>query len=516
MPTAKPKLTQAEIGKLIAAAEKLIPAEKLVPALVEAIGPVRAAKLVLTRRAIPWTKADTEAVALELYPLIPGANAKAKRRNLTAALKPCFATAARYEEVMRYALEKVTEWLDGEPADGVSSAYPSGGTVCGYGPVNNHWKIPDQTIRKILDRMQAKNVRAYKVESVGHASEDVLGKPDLLAQMKAKTLFSKAECAKRGIVYHVTLFNDNAGKNTWKNQGPSLGDRLPQCKAFIDWFAANVDPAGTFVVIVGETRTSAGKELEKYGARVLKAAGFKAGNNNGSRPQATTSFGGFPTDFFEYHPTKTSDWPKSKAAHVTSDTGAILAQLNHGGNVYGLGNPAAVSAWRAAGVAKGFAFVIYYGFDVAEYDEASIDAMSPGPAAASPQPAADGDVDLSAAVWHGAPNGSKAKVLHGTLSNLTINSTEIRYSIDKVTDSWEPHRGSKQTNQCACFFVRRNGVLVGGRFDDSTWSRKSRELKNIRGKYTGGIVPVSGEDVWFCFTDVGGTVRTNCSKVTWP
>lgn len=511
---AKPKLTYAEIKALVAAADGLFGADKLAAALVEAIGAKRARQLISTRAAIPWTKADTEAVALALYPMVPGETATAKRKALTAAMRPCFKTKARYEEVYAYVLAKLKEFLDG-PA--VSSAYPpAGATVCGYGPVNNHWKIPDQTIRRILDRMQLKNVRAYKVESVGHASEDVLGKPDLLAQMKAKTLFSKAECAKRGILYHVTLFNDNAGKNTWKNAGPSLGDRLARAKAFIDWFAASVDPAGTFVVIVGETRTSAGKELEKYGARVLKAAGFKVGNNNGSRPQATASFGGVQTDFFEYHPTKTGDWPKSKAAHVVSDTGAILAQLNQGGNVYGLGNPAAMAAWRAAGVAAGYAVVIYYGFDVAEYDEAAIDAMSPGPTAASPQPAADGDIDLSAAVWHGAPNGSKAKVLPGTLSNLTINSTEIRYSIDKVTDSWEPHRGSKQTNQCACFFVRRNGVFVGGRFDDSTWSRKSRELKNIRGKYTGGIVPVSGEDVWFCFTDVGGTVRTNCCKVTWP
>ena len=99
---------------------------------------------------------------------------------------------------------------------------------------------------------------------------------------------------------------------------------------------------------------------------------------------------------------------------------------------------------------------------------------------------------------------------------MTIDSTRIRYSIDKATDSWEPHRGAKKTNQCACFFVMREGRLVGGRFDDSTYSRKDRETENIKNGYVKGVVPRSGEDAWFCFIDVGGTMRTNCCKVKWP
>ena len=125
-----------------------------------------------------------------------------------------------------------------------------------------------------------------------------------------------------------------------------------------------------------------------------------------------------------------------------------------------------------------------------------------------------GDIDLSTAVWHG-PNGSKAKVTE-TLSNLKIDSKQISYSISKGTDSWEPHTGAKNVNQYSCFFVFRDGRFQGGKFDWSTYSRKTRPLDNIKTGYTGGIVPRTGEDVWFCFMDLGGTKRTNCEKVKWP
>jgi|GEM_PF-3125377 hypothetical protein len=477
MPAPKPNLTAAEINALIDAADGLFGAEKLAAALVEAIGAKRAQQLIATRKAIAWSKADAEAVALALWPLVPGSTAKAKRKAITAAVRPCFATKARYAEVMEYVLEKIEEFLDGPAPTEVSSAYPpEGATVCGYGPVNNHWKLPDSTIRQILDRMQQKNVRAYKVESVGHASEDVLGKADLLAQMKAKTLFSKAECAKRGIIYHVTLFNDNAGKNTWKNAGPSLGDRLAQAKAFIDWFAANVDPVGTEVVIVGETRTAAGKALETYGAKVLKAAGFRIGNNNGSRPKAPATFGGIRTDFFEYHPTKTGDWPADKKAHVTSDTGTILAQLNQNGNVYGLGNPAAMAAWRAAGVAAGYARVIYYGFDVAEYDEAAIDAMSPGPAAANPQPDPAGwPAELSNVVWlHANVRDWPATA---TISGANVAGGEIRFPYN-MANIWPVATSGtgKGTNANVWAIVQISGKWYAATFE---WLRKGQTSKPV-------------------------------------
>ena len=458
------------------------------------------------------TKTETAALVKAILPLVPGDTLKAKIKLAIAALRRAIPDKARQDAILAYVVEKIKEYKYGQESQpSASSAYQTAGTVCGYGPVNNHWRLPDHVVDQILNRMQLKNVRAYKVESVGHANEDVLGTPSKLEQMKRATLYAVDGCAKRGIYYHVTMFNDNAGKSNWRNDGPALSKRLPQAKAFIDWFAETVSPKGVFVVIVGETRTTAGKELEKYGAKKLKAAGFKIGNNNGSRPQSTTSFGGVATDFHEYHPTKTSDWPRSKAAHVTSDTGAILAQLNEGGNVYGLGNPAAIAAWRAAGCAAGYAFVLFYGFDVAEYDEAAIDAMSPGGTVT--QQESDDDVDLSKAIWHG-PDGRGCAVTE-TVSGLTFDGKAFRYSPSKGTEAWEPHSGEKNCNQYACFFVKRNGVWAGGKFDWSTYSRKSRDRKNIDGGYTGGIVPMAGEEVRFCLTDLNMKRRTNAPGVKW-
>jgi len=505
------KLTVSEGVALVAALEKRVGYDALAFALVGAIGAERAGKLIAEKQG-RISKAETVALIKAILPLVPGATLKAKIKTAIAGLREAIPDKARQDAILAYVVEKIKEYKYGQESQpSASSAYQTAGTVCGYGPVNNHWRLPDHVVDQILNRMQLKNVRAYKVESVGHANEDVLGTPSKLEQMKRATLYAADGCSKRGIYYHVTLFNDNAGKNTWRNDGPALSKRLPQAKAFIDWFAATVSPKGVFVVIVGETRTNAGKELEKYGAKKLKAAGFKIGNNNGSRPQAPTSFGGVATDFHEYHPTKTSDWPRSKAAHVTSDTGAILAQLNEGGNVYGLGNPAAIAAWRAAGCAAGYAFVLFYGFDVAEYDEAAIDAMSPGGTVT--QQESDDDVDLSKAIWHG-PDGSKAAVVE-RMDNLTLEKDQIRYSPSKGTEAWEPHSGSKRCNQYSCFFVKRNGVWQGGKFDWSTYSRKTRPLENIRSGYTGGIVPKAGEEVRFCLMDLNGTKRTNAPGVKW-
>lgn len=124
MPAPKPNLMEAEIKALIDAADGLFGAEKLAAAMVEAIGIKRAQQLIAMRKAIAWSKADTEAVALALWPIVPGATAKAKRKAITAAVRPCFATRARYAEVMEYVLEKIEELLAAP-----SVVVPSAGSI---------------------------------------------------------------------------------------------------------------------------------------------------------------------------------------------------------------------------------------------------------------------------------------------------------------------------------------------------------------------------------------------------
>ena len=102
-----------------------------------------------------------------------------------------------------------------------------------------------------------------------------------------------------------------------------------------------------------------------------------------------------------------------------------------------------------------------------------------------------------------------------TLSNLTFDGKEFRYRQSAGTAKWTPRTGAKNVNQYACFFVRRNGVWTGGKFDWSDENRNSRERKNIDGGYTGGIVPRAGEEVRFCLTDLNCKKRTNAPGVVW-
>lgn len=522
------KLTVSEGVALVAALEKRVGYDALAFALVGAIGAERAGKLIAEKQG-RISKAETVALIKAILPLVPGATLKAKIKTAIAGLREAIPDKARADAILAYVAEKIKEYKYGQESQpSASSAYQTAGTVCGYGPVNNHWRLPDHVVDQILNRMQLKNVRAYKVESVGHANEDVLGTPSKLEQMKRATLYAVDGCAKRGIYYHVTMFNDNAGKSNWRNDGPALSKRLPQAKAFIDWFAETVSPKGVFVVIVGETRTTAGKELEKYGAKKLKAAGFKIGNNNGSRPQETTSFGGIRTDFFEYHPVKTTIWPKHKAAHVTSDTGAILAQLNEAGNVYGRGNPAAISAWRAAGVAAGYAFVIYYGFDVAEYDEPAIDAMGNPQAKPSDGGSSDWPAELAEVAWLHAsvrdwPQTAKM--------SASISGGQIQFPYDKATAWPVATSGTGKDTNANVWAIAK----VGGRWQAGTWEwlRKGQTSKPVgcldgskgdhfKVKPLSTWRPKSGERFYILVSGhartAGRTVkeRSNVSEVVWP
>lgn len=123
------------------------------------------------------------------------------------------------------------------------------------------------------------------------------------------------------------------------------------------------------------------------------------------------------------------------------------------------------------------------------------------------------DADLSGATWYG-PNGAGAKVT-GTIDNLTFDGTNFRY-VQGGTSGWPFwDDNGKKLNSYACFFVVRDGKLAGGKFDACSPDRNWRDVKNIYGKYTGEIVPVVGEDVWFCLINKAATERTTAQKVVW-
>lgn len=120
------------------------------------------------------------------------------------------------------------------------------------------------------------------------------------------------------------------------------------------------------------------------------------------------------------------------------------------------------------------------------------------------------------AKWHGIANGASAKLI-GPIENLRIDSKNFHYTQPprcKEWKYWKTNNG-KNVNSYACFMVLRNGRLEGGRFDDCSWSRNSRERKNIADGYTGGIIPANGEDVWFFLMNKDCTERTTAGKVKW-
>ncbi len=113
MPAVRPVLTAQEIDSLVGAATGLFGLEPLAAALAQSIGPKRAQALISTRKAIPWTKADTEALATVLWPMVPGNTSTEKRKAMTNAVRPCFAKKMRYVEVMDYVIAKIEEALAG-------------------------------------------------------------------------------------------------------------------------------------------------------------------------------------------------------------------------------------------------------------------------------------------------------------------------------------------------------------------------------------------------------------------
>ena len=134
---------------------------------------------------------------------------------------------------------------------------------------------------------------------------------------------------------------------------------------------------------------------------------------------------------------------------------------------------------------------------------------------AAAQTPADDDVDLSTAKWLGRIDGRNAKV-GASIDPLTFDGKAFRYKQSPETAAWKPRftDNGKDLNSAACFFVMRDGIWTGGRFDDCSETRNSRDRKNIDGGYL-GIKPKAGEEVRFCLINKTGTVRSNAPGVTW-
>lgn len=254
-----------------------------------------------------------------------------------------------------------------------STALPvigGGKTITGWAPVNHWWNMDDAVIEDGLAYMQSCNVRWFSPEAVGNAGEDVLGNPAKLERMKSRWLFTQRICKERGIWFAPILFNDNAGDGAYQNGGVKLEKRLAQAKALIDWVAANGDKSVLSITLVAETQTSAGSALENYGAQ--KLAGFRIDYNHNSRPSSKPSWA---TGLVSWHVCDLNSWPKANTIWM-NDCGTSIRQLNMGGDLNGVGDPAKIEKKKNEAVARGQYVFTVYGFQVQHFDKPTIKALS--------------------------------------------------------------------------------------------------------------------------------------------
>lgn len=119
---ARVKLTAAEGAALVGIAVEKLGAAAVVPVLASALPADKVARL-LRRESTPLTVAEKKAIVEAVIPLLPGKTPRQKINAVVKAIRPAFATRARYDEVMAYVNERVKMYLSGGQASG--SAAPS-------------------------------------------------------------------------------------------------------------------------------------------------------------------------------------------------------------------------------------------------------------------------------------------------------------------------------------------------------------------------------------------------------
>ena len=393
-------------------------------------------------------------------------------------------------------LDKPSGGTTTPPAPGdASTVRPAigNGTITGYGPVNMWWKMPHSALFSVLNRMQRKNVRFFVVEALGNAGEDVLANQAKMAEVKEKLEYIAGECRKKGIWLNPIVANDNAGKGNYQNGGVKLEKREAQCREFIDWMASQPWQEFAIPCIMAEPQTDAGRRLQAYAAKKFKMAGFKIMHNQGDRPQGNETISGIKSDYFCYHNTSVNDWPKSADAIVLSDTGAAIRQLNLGGDLNGKGNPDAIRKWVAAGKARGQAVVAMYAFQVAEYDEDAIDALSAGDEAVQPPEApASGELLPSQVKWLGTNYAAAKQTV--TLSGVAMSGKHLNFKASKI--DWPP-QGAKKCKAVGILIRKIGDEYKGGKVEWCVVERGWYDIvTNTADGYNGATMPANGETCW--------------------
>ena len=264
--------------------------------------------------------------------------------------------------------DKVTPYFSGS-SEGGSRALRSGKTVLGYGRVS-FWAIDLDLLRSELRACHAAGVGIYTASLLGWWGTSMPGASEqqIRNQTAAAYKVLLEECRSLGMIALIDIHNQNSGSRKYGEQGRKLGD--PAEVALIDWGIELVrkhGPANVVVIPCREASDESGFSVERK--CVERLDGFQLCANEGSRTWPVPGW----ADFAEWHPWAIDNVPPAEAI-VTSDTGAILNQLNVGG-AFGPGQPEVVRQWMMAGVGQGNPARVYYTLYPGPLDLATIQAI---------------------------------------------------------------------------------------------------------------------------------------------
>mgnify|MGYP007069887968 CR=1 FL=1 len=126
-------------------------------------------------------------------------------------------------------------------------------------------------------------------------------------------------------------------------------------------------------------------------------------------------------------------------------------------------------------------------------------------------------IDFALLKWtYGGVDGARAKLDAPRIKDLRISSATLSYKWETGLASWG--LANADAGALACLFVERpDGAIVGGKFEWTSTSRRTRGLKNVLAGYGGWTldgVPQSTK-AYFVVIDKDGRRRSNVISAEW-
>lgn len=245
----------------------------------------------------------------------------------------------------------------------------TGHTQVWYGRVNWWASAGKRTLRKDLIRCAVEGVSGYHIEMAGWADTSGYrkqwGNDERLRDVEEMYEWLVKQCRALGLWLFVSITNDNAGSGKYGDAGIPLSRVREDVTRLISIVLRN-GPDNVLVQPVGETQTSAGRDIENEAARALE--GFRLVYNGNSRPTSHPPW----AQYHAFHPFGTTA-PVPSSAIVVSDTGSIINQLCEG--LEGRGRPDAAVTWVRRVRDQGSPVACFYHFKYKEHDKAIIKAL---------------------------------------------------------------------------------------------------------------------------------------------